>query len=159
MKKQLTIELLEEYETVNFYSPLFKGEEYTEFEKFLLNFKDSHPKDIAIILSRLDKITEDGVFERHFRYAGRVKDRTSELPSHVDTTKLRLYCICVSSQILILGNGGLKTTRTYNEDDTLNDYVDTLQKIDLVLDYKQKKYQIQVNGRTLEGNLSLYIEK
>lgn len=159
LKKKLSIELIEEYEKVNFYSPLFEGEQYNEFEKFLLTYKDIYPKDIAVIMSRLDKIAIDGVFERHFRYAGKVKDRTSELPSHFDTAKLRLYCICVSPQILILGNGGLKVTRTYNEDSQLNEFVNTLQKIDLVIDHRQKKYQITINGKTLVGDLSLYIDE
>ena len=36
MEKNLLIELLETGEKVSLYSPRFEGEEYTEFEKFLL---------------------------------------------------------------------------------------------------------------------------
>ena len=37
----------------------------------------------------------------------------------IDSRKLRLYCLRISDQILILGNGGVKTTRTYEEDPKL----------------------------------------
>ena len=48
------IELLEEGDKVSLYSPRFLGEEYTEFEKFLLEFKDDYPSDIAQIVYRLE---------------------------------------------------------------------------------------------------------
>ena len=37
MRHDLLIELLEEGDKVSLYSPRFSGEEYTEFEKFLLD--------------------------------------------------------------------------------------------------------------------------
>ncbi len=157
LKRYLTIELLEEYERVNFYSILYKGEKLTEFEKFLMAYKDSYSQDVGTIMYRMERITQDGVFDRHFRYAGRVKDRTAELPSHFDTSNLRLYCLCISPQILILGNGGLKGTRTYNEDPHLNSCVEALQKIDFVINKKEGYGSISINGKTLVGNLSLYI--
>lgn len=46
-KKNLLIELLEDSEKVSLYSPRFEGEELTEFEKFLIQFKDSYPNDVA----------------------------------------------------------------------------------------------------------------
>ena len=38
MERNLLIELLEDGEKVSLYSPHFEGEEYSEFEKFLLTF-------------------------------------------------------------------------------------------------------------------------
>ncbi len=46
MEKNLLIELLETGEKVSLYSPRFKGEEYTEFEKFLLTYKDQYAQDV-----------------------------------------------------------------------------------------------------------------
>ena len=51
------------------------------------------------------------------------------LPSHLETTSLRLYLLNIQSRILILGNGGLKSTAKYQEDANLNKCVETLQKI------------------------------
>ena len=41
-ERNLLIELLEGGEKVSLYSPHFKGEEYSEFEKFLLTYKDTY---------------------------------------------------------------------------------------------------------------------
>lgn len=48
-------------------------------------------------------------------------------------SKLRLYGLRLSDRILILGNGGHKKTRTYDEDDTLKGYVLTLQRFEELL--------------------------
>lgn len=156
-ERKLSLILLEEYEKVNFYSFQFEDEAHTEFEKFLMAFNESHAKDIGTIMYRLERITEDGVFPRHFRYAGKHKDRTAELPSHFETANLRIYCICISPKILILGNGGLKTTRTYNEDNYLNNCVETLKKIDFELKTKEKAHRIHFTGKNITGELSLSI--
>ena len=47
----------------------------------------------------------------------------------IDSRKLRLYCLRISDQILILGNGGVKNTRTYQEDSKLSGYVMDLQGV------------------------------
>ena len=46
MERNLLIELLEDGEKVSLYSPHFEGEEYSEFEKFLLTYKDTYPDDV-----------------------------------------------------------------------------------------------------------------
>lgn len=48
-------------------------------------------------------------------------------------SKLRLYCLRLSEKILVLGNGGVKNTKTYNEDNDLKGYVLTLQKFDKLI--------------------------
>ena len=66
---------------------------------------------------------------------------------------LRLYCLRISDQILILGNGGVKTTRTYEEDEILSGYVMDLQQFDELLKQAQKKGSI-----TIEKNMIVGIE-
>lgn len=65
------------------------------------------------------------MLERYFRREGKYADRVYALPT--DSGRLRLYCLRLSDKILILGNGGIKATRTYNEDSELNGYVMDLQ--------------------------------
>lgn len=156
-KKNLLIELLEDNEKVSLYSPRFEGEEFTEFEKFLIRFKDSYPKDVAQLVYRLDIIKRDGAEDRYFRYEGSQRDRVMALPSHLETTSLRLYLLNIQSKILILGNGGLKTTTTYQEDEHLNKCVQTLQKIDIELKQFEKKKIITIKGTRLLGTLSFEI--
>ena len=59
MEKNLLIELLETGEKVSLYSPRFEGEEYTEFEKFLLTYKDRYAQDVQILIRMVDIIKEN----------------------------------------------------------------------------------------------------
>jgi len=156
-KKNLLIELLEDSEKVSLYSPRFEGEELTEFEKFLFQFKDSYPYDVAQLVYRLDIIKREGAADRHFRYEGTIRDRVMALPSHLETTSLRLYLLNIQSKILILGNGGLKNTSTYQEDEHLNKCVRTLQKIDIELKQLEKKKILTIKGTQIIGPLSIEI--
>ena len=158
MKQNLLVELLEDGSKVSFYSPRFDGEEYTEFEKFLLEYKDVYPKDVAQIVYRLDIIKRDGAEDRHFRYEGTKRDRVMALPSHLETASLRLYLLNIQSKVLILGNGGLRRTTTYQEDNYLNRCVDILQKIDIQIKTMESQNIITINGTKLLGPLSFVIE-
>ena len=66
----------------------------------------------------------------------------------IDSCRLRLYCLRISDQILILGNGGIKNTRTYQEDEKLSGYVMDLQTFDRVLVKAQKSGKV-----TIEKNM------
>ena len=157
MEKNLIIELLEDGDNVSLYSPRFEGEEYTEFEKFLLKFRDDYPSDVAQLVYRLDIIKRDGAADRHFRYEGTRRDRVMALPSHLESTSLRLYLLNLQSKVLILGNGGLKQTTTYQEDEMLNRCVNTLQKIDIELKLRERQKVITIRGTELLGELSFVI--
>lgn len=158
MEKNLLIELLEDGEKVSLYSPRFEGEEYTEFEKFLLTFKDEYPHDIQVLIRRIDLIKQTGAEDRHFRYEGTMQDRVMALPSHIDTACLRLYCLNLSHKVLILGNGGVKTTNTYEEDPLLHKCVQTLQKIDIEIKEKERQKIITIQGTNLNGPLVFTID-
>lgn len=159
MERNLFIELLESGEKVSLYSPHFEGEQYSEFENFLLKYKDLYPEDVKQIVYRLDIIKRDGAEDRHFRYEGTRKDRVMALPSHLETTSLRLYLLNIEAKILIIGNGGLKETATYEEDVILHKQVKTLQKIDIELKQREQQKVIVIKGTELLGELSFKIEE
>ncbi len=154
----MLLELLEDGNKVSLYSPHFEGEAYSEFEKFLLAYKDTYPNDVRQLVYRLDIIKRDGADDRHFRYEGKMRDRVMALPSHLETTSLRLYLLNINAKVLILGNGGLKTTSTYQEDAHLNRSVQTLQKIDIQLKQREKQKIITVSGTKLLGTLTFSID-
>jgi len=158
MERNLLLELLEDGNKVSLYSPHFEGEAYSEFEKFLLVYKDTYPNDVRQLVYRLDIIKRDGADDRHFRYEGKMRDRVMALPSHLETTSLRLYLLNINAKVLILGNGGLKTTSTYQEDAHLNRCVQTLQKIDIQLKQREKQKIITVSGTKLLGTLTFSID-
>ena len=64
----------------------------------------------------------------------------------------------IQAKILILGNGGLKSTATYQEDEHLHRQVKTLQKIDIELKQRERNKVIVVTGTELLGELSFTID-
>jgi len=55
-----------------------------------------------------------------------------------------------SDQILILGNGGVKNSRTYEEDDSLRGYVLTLQKFKELLKEGQRDGTVTITAKTID---------
>lgn len=151
MAKQTTIKTIEQNDNVSLYSICFNGEELSEYEKFLTKFKDNAQLnyDFQRILFALAKIVEVGALERFFRNEGRMKDNLCALS--IDSRRLRLYCLRISDKILIVGNGGEKTTRTYQEDETLSVYVMDLQKFDELLKEAQKTGTITIENNVITG--------
>ena len=94
-------------------------------------------------------VEELGFLERLFRPEGKMRDRVAAIP--VTSNKLRLYCLRLSDGVLIVGNGGRKKTRTYNESDELSGYVLTLQKLDELLRAAEKKGVISIEKTTITG--------
>ena len=149
-----TLKIIEQNDNVGMFSICFDGHDLSEFEKFLNEFKDNatYNKDFNVIHLALSKIIDKGALERFFRNEGRMNDNVKALA--IDSRKLRLYCLRISDQILILGNGGVKTTRTYQEDSKLSGYVMDLQTFDKVLLNAQKSGKI-----TIEKNMITDIQR
>ena len=150
----VTLKTIEQNDNVGMFSICFDGNEESEFEKFLNEFKDNatYNKDFNVILLALSKIIDKVALERFFRNEGRMSDHVKALA--IDSRKLRLYCLRISDQVLILGNGGVKTTRTYQENKKLVGDVMDLQTFDKVL------VKAQLAGKiTIEKNVITDIER
>lgn len=78
-----------------------------------------------------------------------MRDRVAALP--IQSSKLRLYCLRLSDSVLIVGNGGQKDTKTYQENPELNGYVINLQKLDDILRIAEQKGTIRIEETTIEG--------
>ena len=151
MSRTATIQTIGQSDNVGLYSLLFDGKQETEFRDFLLKFKDNATlnKDYEAIVRAIDKIIANGALERYFRTEGRMADNVAALA--IDSKRLRLYCLRISDQILILGNGGEKTTRTYEESKELFGYVMDLQKFDELLKQEQKHGTIKIEKTVITG--------
>ena len=127
------LKLVTEAKNCTIYTIQFLSEDESEFEKFYTKFRSEleYNEDFERLLNILGRIADFGALERFFRPEGKMNDRVCALP--VLKSKLRLYCLRLSDKILILGNGGVKRTKTYNEDDTLQGYVITLQNFDQLM--------------------------
>lgn len=142
--KTAKLKTIEQNDNVGLFSICFDGSDESEFEKFITKFKDNaeYNKDYNTIVFALTKIIANGALERLFRIEGRMNDNVAALS--LDSRKLRLYCLRMSDKILILGNGGAKNTRTYQEDDELSGYVIDLQKFDKALIEAQKNGKVTI---------------
>ena len=139
------------------YTIQFLSESDSEFERFYARFKDDaeYNPDLMKIVALINNIADMGALERYFRPEGKLKDGVCALP--VLQSKLRLYCLRLSDKILVLGNGGVKKTRTYNEDDMLKGYVLTLQNFEKLIREGEKDGTITITANTMETDKTVDI--
>lgn len=106
-------------------------------------------RQVEFVPFRLTEVAEifsikiDGK-ESFFRPEGKMNDRVCAIPlltsfRQKQNGTIRLYCIRISDKLLIVGGGGIKTTRTYNEDEILSGHIKTLQMIDKELSYLENQ--------------------
>jgi hypothetical protein len=147
--KETVLKTIEQNDNVCLYSICFDGSKLSEYEKFLSEFKDNatYNRDFNIILLALSKIIDKGALERFFRIEGKMSDNVGALA--IDSRSLRLYCLRISDQILILGNGGVKTTRTYEDDPKLLGYVTDLQSFDKALLEAQRRGKVRIEKNVI----------
>lgn len=149
--KRATVKIIEQSDKVGLYSICFDGSDLSEYEKFVQKFMNDATlnKDFQMIFRAINRIVANGAVERYFRPEGKYKDNVAALS--VDSKILRLYCLRISDQILIVGNGGAKTTKTYEEDEELSGYVMDLQKFDELLAKELKTGKIRIEQNVITG--------
>ena len=142
--------LVEEAKNCTLYTIQFLSDIDSEYEKFYNKFKDDleYNPDLMRIVGFLGKIADFGALERYFRPEGKMSDNVVALPTV--QSKLRLYCLRLSDKILILGNGGVKNTKTYEESKELSGYILTLQNFDKLIKEGLKDGTISVSENKIE---------
>ena len=155
MKQEYSVELIEEYEKVNFYSIRMKDAELTELESFFEKFPEGgeYDDEVDVIISWLDQIAERGALERYFRPEGRYGDGVGVIPIDVGN-KIRLYCLRLSDKILVFGNGGIKDARSWQESETLAPYVKMLIDTSRFISSRIKDGTIVLMDKEIVGNLN-----
>ena len=155
MKQKYTIELVEEYDNVNFYSIHLEGEELTEMEAFFEKFPVGceYDDEIDVIISWIDKIAEKGALERYFRPEGHYGDGVGVIPIDVGN-KVRLYCLRLSDKILEFGNGGVKDAATWEESEQLAPYVKLLIDTSRFITSRISDGSIVLVDKEIVGNLN-----
>ena len=149
---KVKIQEIEQTENAGLFTICFEGNDESEFEKFIMKFKDDaeRKQDLQVILNAIQKmLSASGFLERYFRPEGKMSDHVVALP--IERGKLRLYCLRMSDSVLIVGNGGIKNTRTYDEDADLSGYVITLQKLDALLKEAIRKGIVSIEETNITG--------
>lgn len=169
VKRSITIKHITISDAVGVYSLQFSDKTETEFVDFMSKYKDiPNPilkEDFNRIMTILKKIIVNGALERHFRTReSKIKDGVVAVPLDIRRRKkgcgtLRLYCLRISDEVLILGNGGIKYGDNYNDDAELNSYVANLAELDRVIRKLSQQGKIKITGKTviLQENLTIEI--
>ena len=158
MKKKTTLDIISESEKATLYSISFEKDGTTEFEKFVAEFEMNaeYNSDYQRIIAALQVILDKGALERFFRPEGKMNDNIHAVP--IEGGKLRLYCLRISEQIVILGNGGVKNTKSYQEDPRVYGYVLDLQRFEKILKENIDKGYISVDEKELHGTEQITFE-
>lgn len=98
--------------------------------------------DFQAIMRFVEQILSNGALERYFRREGKMSDSVVALP--VLKSKLRLYCLRLTDKILVFGNGDVKNSRTYEENEKLQGYVIDLQKFERLLKQEVRSGNVQI---------------
>ena len=148
--KEVELYLIDKGENCTLYTLQFLRDTESEFEKFVTKFinNDDYSEDYTRIAALIKKIFLTGALERYFRPEGRISDSLVAIPSF--PSKLRLYCLRLSDKILILGNGGIKKTQKYEEDNELRGYVMTLQKFESLLKEGENEGSVIITETEIE---------
>lgn len=137
-------------EVAGIFSICFEGESFTEFEKFVTNHKEHYSKDLNTILAAINHMLQcSGFLERYFRPEGKMRDNVCALP--ITSGKLRLYCLRMSDQVLIAGNGGVKTSKKYQDSEELSGYVISLQNLDNAIKFAIEKGEVTIEEHTIKN--------
>ena len=141
--------LVNSSDSCTMYTIQFLSDDKSEFEKFIAKFrKDAvlNP-DFQAIMRFVEHILSNGALERYFRREGKMNDSVVALP--VLKSKLRLYCLRLTDRILILGNGDVKNSRTYEEDDAFQGYVIDLQKFESLLKQEVSLGNVEITEKEI----------
>lgn len=155
MEQRYTIELIEEHEQVNFYSIKLEEEELAELDRFFEKFPEGceYDDEIDVILAWMDHIAEHGALERYFRPEGRFGDGVGVIPIDLGN-KVRLYCLRLSDNILVFGNGGIKDASSWEKSPTLAPYVELLIETSKFIASRIKSGTIVLVDKEILGNLN-----
>ena len=147
-----TILSVDQTEKAGLFTIIFEGEAVSEFESFYNKFINDAERsdDLQKILTQIDlMLTERGFTERNFRPEGKMSDNVVAIPVYKNS--LRLYCLRLSDSVLIVGNGGVKRTQKVEEDNILNGYVISLQKLDALLKADIKRGLVRIEKTEIIG--------
>jgi hypothetical protein len=141
------------------YSILPKGTELTLFDNFVEEFSIEFKDEILSIAYLLEDMGHKyGVRENFVKLnEGKPGDGIVAIYDNPDKN-LRIYGIRFGLGIIILGTGGQKKTKTWQQDEKLENAMTTLMKISNSINERIQNKEIifSADGTYLQGNLNFY---
>lgn len=131
------------------------------FEKFIEENIEVHRKEIKNILDKLQTIGhKTGARISHFKEnEGSLGDGVCAM-FDLPAKNLRLYCIRYGTQIIILGGGGVKNVRAWQDDPKLTSEASLIKKIAREVNkaIKEKDIEYSNDSMKFEGDLIFEID-
>jgi hypothetical protein len=133
----------------------------TKFDQFIEKYRDTYPIELMDIVRRLKSLGNiTGCTENFFKLdEGLDPDDLVCALYDVPKINLRLYCIRLSDKIVILGDGGPKTTRTWQEDRNLEREVHAMMDVSKIIRTKIKNGDLRISADELRLEGDLWIIK
>jgi hypothetical protein len=138
------------------YSVIIGDENETLFDNFVRDNVDGNLKEIQQIFATLDAIGKKvGAQDIYFRKKkeGKLGDGVEAIYDY-PTAKLRLYCIRYGSITLILGDGGEKNVRAWQDDPQLSKAAKEMILISEILTEAIRDGELIWDGNDFKGKLT-----
>jgi len=145
---------LEEFQfrKVKYYSIQIEGSEVNEFYDFLNRMEDieSFEEDLSNLMVWIEEIGENyGAQQKFFRNESETADVRALPPPRnqmrlrkIEVNEMRLYCMVLNEHVVILFNGGIKTTDKAQQCPNVGPYFKQANRFTLQLDQLLKDGEI-----------------
>jgi len=135
----------------SFYAIKLLNKPISEALEFFEKFETTEKKKAEILLNNIESMVKRGIFEGFF------KDNESKIDDNISCLSvgdLRLYCMRYGKVAVILGGGGYKHVKTYQESEELHNHVKLLQAACKQIYERIKAKEITITDNSIEGNLN-----
>lgn len=155
MSNFATIVHIETFKKVTYYSIQFEEEEETLYEQFLTKHIEIEElqEELLDMIGWIQKIGKEiGANSRYFRHEGATSDAKALPPpaKYIEggSGRLRLYCMVISKFVVILFNGGVKTTQKAQDCPNVSSYFRLANKITAAINksFLDKDISLNENG-------------
>lgn len=155
MKKYITLTLFKSFDKVNFYAFQFEDDDRTETEKFFAKFEEDARfnddlNNMATWLSIIGrKYSAKKDFFRHEGAASALPPPYSKMIHEVIVNDLRLYCLRISDEVVILANGGIKSSQTVQDSPDLLPHFRFVNAMSKQIDEFMKDGTFKLDGKNI----------
>jgi len=140
---------------IDYYSLHFDGEEFCEIEKFVKRFKGTvYNSDYCEIMKNIVEMgNKKGAEEHRFRH-----ERAAEaLPPPYRVSAIRLYCKRICSDIVLLGNGCVKSSQKVQQSKDCLFHFDLMNELSRQITQRVMDGELKISNRKFIGNLHFKI--
>lgn len=156
MNEIVIIEEFKRYKHVTFYTIRYDDSELSETDKFIKRFLEEetvYKDDLDDIVNWINEI---GI--RGLKYINlRAENDAYALPPYTESSNLRLFCIKITNSIILLGNGGIKSSQTVQESNDLSMKFHDINRFSKSINEAIRSGNLIVDKMTLKGDFELFL--